>query len=396
MNIQERHKTSVIKGTLTRITKYPKLRIYLNNASPYWQAVYWDKGITYRRSSKTKEKYRAIKFAKELYEQVLVLKYKNKKHLTTYNLKLIKKVEDVDPNLLFQHITAQWLQRKSARWSDTHTREVERQIKKNVIEHIGTKQINRISKQELVAVLQKIDERGAHCEARRILSNLRQIWHYAIVIGACKHDITLGLDIVLHTHTIKHQNAVTAEELPKLMQDINSYVSEREVVTRYALQLLALTFVRKNELLLAEWNEFNFEKKVWRIPASRMKKRVEHVVPLTIHMIGILNVIKRILPSDQHIFHNGNPQKLIRSHAPIEALYKLGYKFKMSVHGFRSVASTILNEHGFNADVIERQLSHRDANRIRSAYNRAEYMEKRIHMMEWWSNYLNDITPFEF
>ncbi len=394
--MQERHKTAVIKGTLTRITKYPKLRIYLNNASPYWQAVYWDKGVTYRRSSKTKEKYRAIKFAKELYEQVLVLKYKNKKHLTTYNLKLIKKVEDVDPNLLFQHITAQWLQRKSARWSDTHTREVERQIKKNVIEHIGTKQINRISKQELVAVLQKIDERGAHCEARRILSNIRQIWHYAIVIGACKHDITVGLDIVLHTHTIKHQNAVTAEELPKLMQDINSYVSEREVVTRYALQLLALTFVRKNELLLAEWNEFNFEKKVWRIPASRMKKRIEHVVPLTTHMIGILNVIKRILPSDQHIFHNGNPQKLIRSHAPIEALYKLGYKFKMSVHGFRSVASTILNEHGFNADVIERQLSHRDANRIRSAYNRAEYMEERIHMMEWWSNYLNDITPFEF
>ena len=396
MNNEVRHKTAVIKGTLTRITKYPKLRIYLNNASPYWQAVYWDKGVTYRRSSKATEKYRAIKFAKELYEQVLVLKYKNKKHLTTYNLKLVKKVEDVDPNLLFQHIATQWLQRKSARWSPTHTREVERQLQKNVCTLIGTKQINRITKQELVSVLQQIDERGAHCEARRILGNIRQIWHYAIVIGACKHDITVGLDIVLHTHTIKHQNAVTAEELPKLMQDINGYVSEREVVTRYALQLLALTFVRKNELLLAEWNEFNFEKKVWRIPASRMKKRVEHVVPLTTHMIGILNVIKRILPSDKYIFHNGNPQKLIRSHAPIEALYKLGYKFKMSVHGFRSVASTILNEHGFNADVIERQLSHRDANRIRSAYNRAEYMEERVHMMEWWSNYLNDITPFEF
>lgn len=396
MNNEVRHKTAVIKGTLTRITKYPKLRIYLNNASPYWQAVYWDKGVTYRRSSKTKEKYRAIKFAKELFEQVLVLKYKNKKHLTTYNLKLIKKVEDVDPNLLFQHITAQWLQRKSARWSPTHTREVERQLQKNVCTLIGTKQINRITKQELVTVLQQIDERGAHCEARRILGNIRQIWHYAIVIGACKHDITVGLDIVLHTHTIKHQNAVTADELPKLMQDINGYVSEREVVTRYALQLLALTFVRKNELLLAEWNEFNFEKKVWRIPASRMKKRVEHVVPLTTHMIGLLNVIKRILPSEHYVFHSGNPQKLIRSHAPIEALYKLGYKFKMSVHGFRSVASTILNEHGFNADVIERQLSHRDANRIRSAYNRAEYMEERTHMMEWWSNYLNDITPFEF
>lgn len=396
MNKEERHKTAVIKGTLTRINKYPKLRIYLNNASPYWQAVYWNKGVTYRRSSKTTEKYRAIKFAKELYEQVLVLKYKNKKHLTTYNLKLIKKVEDVDPNLLFQHIASQWLQRKSARWSDTHTREVERQIQKNVIKHIGTKQINRITKQELVNVLQEIDNRGAHCEARRILSNIRQIWHYAIVIGACKQDITVGLEIVLHTHTIKHQNAVTAEELPKLMQDINGYVSEREVVTRYALQLLALTFVRKNELLLAEWNEFNFEKKVWRIPASRMKKRVEHVVPLTTHMIGLLNVIKRILPSEHYVFNDGNPYKTIRSHAPIEAIYKLGYKFKMSVHGFRSVASTILNEHGFNADVIERQLSHRDANRIRSAYNRAEYMEERTHMMEWWSNYLNDITPFEF
>ncbi|NDD17180.1 MAG: integrase [Chitinophagia bacterium] len=395
MEKQERHRTSVIKGTLTRITNYPKLRIYLNNSSPYWQAVYWDKGVTYRRSSKTTEKYRAIKFAKELYEQVIVLKYKNKKHLTTYNLKLVKK-EEVDPNLTFSHITSQWLQRKSTRWSDTHIREVERQLRKNVIEIIGTKQINRIIKTDLVYVLQKIEERGAHCEARRILSNIRQIWHYAIVIGACKHDITIGLDIVLHTHTIKHQNAVTAEELPKLMQDISSYVSERELVTRYALQLLALTFVRKNELLLAQWNEFNFETKLWKIPAERMKKRVEHVVPLTTHMIGLLNVIKRLVPSEHYVFNDGNPQKIIRSHAPIEAIYKLGYKFKMSVHGFRSVASTILNEHGFNADVIERQLSHSDTNRIRRAYNRAEYMEERIQMMTWWSNYLNDIAPFEF
>lgn len=125
-----------------------------------------------------------------------------------------------------------------------------------------------------------------------------------------------------------------------------------------------------------------------------MKMRVEHVVPLSAHAISILKHIKQHYPSQQYVFHSGNSNKPIRENALIQALYWLGYKSKMTVHGFRAIASTVLNEQGFRADVIERQLAHAESNQVRRAYNRAQYMPERTEMMAWWSDYLDKITPF--
>jgi integrase len=125
-----------------------------------------------------------------------------------------------------------------------------------------------------------------------------------------------------------------------------------------------------------------------------MKMRSEHVVPLSRHSISILKHIKQLYPSQQYVFHSGNSSKPIRDNALLQALYWLGYKSKMTVHGFRALASTLLNEHSFRFDVIERQLAHAESNQVRRAYNRAQYMPERIEMMTWWSNYLNKITPF--
>jgi integrase len=390
MENSQRHKTAVIVGTLTKITNYPKLRIYLNNASPYWQAVYWDRGQTYRRSLKTSHKADAYEQAKKFYEQLIISKYQQSAHLKNHNIFAFNLTPKVKASFTFKFIAQQWISLKEGKWSDAHLIEVDRLVRRNLYPFIANKQISKITKADLLKLLQKIEARGAYTQANRLLNLMRQIWQYAILIDACKNDITIGLSAALHTHAVKHQNAIDIKELPDLMRAISTYDKESDLITRYALQLVALTFVRKNEMVLAKWDEFDLEKAIWKIPAARMKMRVEHTVPLSKQVINILACIKKAYPSNNLVFNKGNPNKTLSENALIHGLYRLGYKHKMSVHGFRAVASTILNEHGFRADVIERQLAHAEGNQVRRAYNRAQYLDERIEMMTWWGDYLEE------
>jgi integrase len=387
-----RHKTAVILGTLSQVPNYPKkLKVYLNNASPYWQAVYWDRGKTYRRSLKTIDKRTAYERAKAFYEQVIVAKYSHPTHLAHYQNKT-KDEFVAGPDLSFKQIASEWLSRKATKWTANHTKQVELRLVNNIFKFIADKNIQRITRKDLLGLLQKMEERGAYGLARRVLNDCRQIWQYAIVIGICKQDITLGLNKALHDHTVVHFHAVTPKELPVLMEDIARYNKPCDLIVKYALQLMALTFVRKNELVLSKWDEFDLDNAIWKIPAERMKMRIDHVVPLSKQAITLLSHIKRTYPSNDYVFHKAN--KPLVDHAMIYALYWMGYKHRMTVHGFRAIASTILNENSFRADVIERQLAHTEANQVRRAYNRAQYMNERTEMMSWWGDYLEKITPF--
>lgn len=396
MQENTRHKTAVIIGTLSSVPNYPKkLKVYLNNASPYWQAVYWDRGKTYRRSLKTTDKLDAYEKAKLFYEQLILAKYQHPAHLQNHVITQANQPSKaIQPDYSFKLIASQWISRKAVKWTARHKLMVEKRLENNIYKYVATKNIQRITRKELLALIQKIEARGANDVAKRVLNDCRQVWQYAMVIGICKQDITVGLNAALHGHVVVHQKAVAIEELPELMRTIAKYDKAGDEITRYALQLMAITFVRKNELLLSQWQEFDFERAIWKIPAERMKMRVEHVVPLSAHAVSILKHIKQHYPSQQYVFHSGNPSKPIRDNAFIQALYWLGYKSKMTVHGFRAIASTVLNEQGFRADVIERQLAHAESNQVRRAYNRAQYMPERIEMMAWWSNYLDKITPF--
>lgn len=391
-----RHKTATIIGTVTSVPGYPKkLKVYLNNASPYWQAVYWDRGKTYRRSLKTTDKVDAYEKAKLFYEQLILAKYQHPAHLQGHVISQANQPSKaIQPDYSFKLIASQWISRKAVKWTARHKLMVEKRLENNIYKYVAAKNIQRITRKELLALIQKIEARGANDVAKRVLNDCRQIWQYAMVIGICKQDITVGLNAALHGHVVVHQKAVAIDQLPELMRAIAKYDKAGDEITRYALQLMAITFVRKNELLLSQWQEFDFERAIWKIPAERMKMRVEHVVPLSAHAISILKHIKQHNPSQQYVFHSGNPSKPIRDNAFIQALYYLGYKSKMTVHGFRAIASTVLNEQGFRADVIERQLAHAESNQVRRAYNRAQYMPERIEMMAWWSNYLDKITPF--
>lgn len=389
-----RHKTAAIPGTLTSVPNYPsKLKIYLNNASPYWQASYYDNGTTYRHSCKTKDKREAYKRAIQFYEMLILKKYQHPYHLKDHEfmVTLDRPPNNTDP-LKFQHIIEEWFKRKGPLWTPRHKIEVERRLKNNVMPYIGKRNIQKITTAEVLVIIKKVEERGAFDLAKRVLNDCSQIWRFAMASGFCKRNVTDGLSVVLLPHQVTPQKAVPIEMLPQLIRDVCQYSKANEDNVRLALKLLAMTFVRKSELLYAKWSEFDFNTNLWKIPSERMKMRVEHTVPLSKIALSVLKELKEKFPSDEYLFHNGDPTKPIRDNALIEALYWMGYKNKMTAHGFRAIASTVLNEHEFRADVIERQLAHIDGNQVRRAYNRAEYMEERAEMMEWWSDYLEKIS----
>lgn len=389
MEANQRHKTAAIIGTITPVPNYPKkLKVYLNNASPFWQAVYWDNGKTYRKSTKETDKREAYKKAIVFYEQVILSKYQHPAHLKKHNIAKPKNNDTLRSNTQFEAIAMQWIERKEAKWTTRHTRNVISRLQKNLLNAIGKKDIAKITRNELIIGIQKLDDKGHSDAAHRLLNNCTNIWQYAIATGVCKHDITAGLNQVLHTPITTHQHALPIPELPKLIYALNAQANNTDLMHFIALEIIAHTFVRTSELLGATWDELDIEKALWTIPARRMKMRVEHRVPLSSYVIKLLQRIQANFPNTHHVIHVKHSDKLLAPDALIKTLHKMGYKGRMSTHGFRAIASTVLNENGFRADAIEKQLAHTEYNQIRRAYNRAEYLEERVEIMNWWSEYL--------
>jgi len=272
-----------------------------------------------------------------------------------------------------------------------HAEDVKRRLEVNTFPHIGARPIAEIEPPELLATIREIELRRAYDLAHRVLGVCGQVFRYGVATGRCKSDPTRDLKGALTPHKQKNQNAIRPEQLPELLRAIASYDSIGDKQTRLALQLLAQTFVRTNELIGAEWSEFDLENSIWAIPASRMKMKTEHLVPLAKQSHEILEQLKAISGDSRYVFPGRNPENPISNNTMLFALYRLGYKGKMTGHGFRAVASTILNETGFNPDVIERQLAHCERNEVRGAYNRAEYLQERKKMMQHWSDYLASI-----
>lgn len=184
-------------------------------------------------------------------------------------------------------------------------------------------------------------------------------------------------------------NAIEPGELPTLIQRIATY--DGEPVTRLALQFMLLTFVRTGEMINARWNEFDVEAQEWLIPAERMKRRLEHIVPLSPQAMAVLDELKKLTGHRQFVFCTKRYDKPMSNNTVLFALYRLGYHGRMTGHGFRAVASTILNELQANADVIERQLAHVPEDEVRGAYNRAKWINQRHMLMRQWADHLDSI-----
>jgi len=176
--------------------------------------------------------------------------------------------------------------------------------------------------------------------------------------------------------------------LPEFLSKLEKYDGETQ--TKLALKFLILTFVRSGEVRGAKWSEINFDKKEWRIPAERMKMRDPHIVPLSNQAIAILKELHVITGSSEYLFpHRSKPMTFISENTMLYTIYRLGYHSRTTAHDFRATASTILNEHGFASDVIERQLAHSERNNVRASYNHAQYIPERTKMMQWWGDYID-------
>lgn len=314
----------------------------------------------------------------------------------------VRKAEKQEQTNDFKSVALRWHKAWSVGKDQKHAEMVLRRLEQNVFPELGTMSINSITAPMLIKMAQKIVERGAYDVASRSFNTAGQVFRYAIVEGICDRnpakDVTLG-DAHIQAPAVKHRTALAPKDVPALMKAIDTYCEtyNGSIITQLAIVLMAHTFVRTSELIEARWDEVDFKEKVWIIPANRMKKvqtrpSAPHVVALSKQTIKVLKQLHEITGGREYIFpHESNPRKCMSNNTILFALYRMGYKGRMTGHGFRGVASTILHEQGYPHAHIEAQLSHIERDKVSGAYNHAQYLDQRRKMLQDWSNYLDNI-----
>jgi integrase len=289
----------------------------------------------------------------------------------------------------FVAVALEWYEKQAKTWNPRHADDVRRRLERNLFPDLGERPIIEIKAPELLAAARKVEGRGAHDLAHRMVGVAGQVFRYAVATGRCERDPSGDLRGALTPHKARNQAAIAPEELPALLKAIDGYSAIGDRQTALALRLLCLTFVRTSELIGAEWAEFrnlDGDSPAWEIPAERMKAGMAHVVPLSRQAVAILAELRKLSAGSRYVLPGCNADKPISNNTLLFALYRLGYKGKMTGHGFRAVASSALNEAGYRPDVIERQLAHKEPNKVRAAYNRTEYLPERRAMMQQWAD----------
>ncbi|MES9826550.1 MAG: integrase arm-type DNA-binding domain-containing protein [Candidatus Thiodiazotropha endolucinida] len=292
----------------------------------------------------------------------------------------------------FEAVAREWWGQREPNWSKTHSSRIILRLNKDVFPWIGKRTIGEITAPELLTVLRRIENRGAVETAHRIHQSCGQVFRYAVATGRAERDPSADLKGALPPTRQKHHASITdPKKIGELLRTIEGY--EGSFVTRCALQLASLTFVRPGELRHAEWSEIDIDKAEWRIPAEKMKMNVVHIVPLSRQSQSVLREIQPLTGHGKYVFPGVRSLKRPMSENTVNAaLRRLGYtKEEMTGHGFRSMASTILNEQGWHRDAIERQLAHAERNSVRAAYNYAEHLQERIRMMQAWADNLDSL-----
>lgn len=262
-----------------------------------------------------------------------------------------------------------------------------------IFPELGNRPIGTITAPELLVVLKKIETQGLNETARRTKQRCGQVFRHGIGLGYAERDITVDLRGLLEPPIVTHHASITdPTAVGALLRAIDGYTGRRSTVC--ALKLAPLLFVRPGELRAAEWAHLDFDAAQWQIPGVIMKMDVQHIVPLSRQALTILRELKDITGDGRYLFPAlGKPHQTMSENTISDALRTLGYaRNDITGHGFRSMASTLLNEQGcWTADAIERQLAHGEDNHIRAAYNYAEYLPERRRMMQAWADYLDEL-----
>ena len=291
----------------------------------------------------------------------------------------------------FEALGREWIATRGKEWTESYTSKTVSSLERHAFPAIGAKPISEITAPELLALLRAIEGRGTVDMAHRISQHCSAIFRFAISTGRAVTDPVINLRGALSSTKKEHYAALTDPlAFAELLRDVEKY--RGEATTKAAMKMLALTFQRTKEVRFAEWSQFDLDAAMWRIPAEIMKMREAHIVPLSRQAIAVLKELQPLTGAGRLVFQSSiSRERPISENTVIYALGRMGYKGRMTGHGFRSVASTMLNEQGFRADLIERQLAHSEMNAVRAAYNRAEYLPERKTMMQQWADYLDKL-----
>lgn len=303
-----------------------------------------------------------------------------------------RQAEKIAQSDSFEAVAREWFAKFSPNWAPSHSSKIITRLEKDIFPWVGSRPVSAITAPELLTCLRRIESRGALDTAHRAHQNCGQIFRYAVATGRAERDPSSDLRGALPPATHVHYASITEpEKIGALLRAIDGY--DGTFVSRCALRLAPLVFVRPGELRAAKWAEFDLEKGEWRIPASRMKARVMHIVPLSSQALEILRELKPLSANSEYLFPSvRTPKKPISDNTLNAALRRLGYTTdEVTTHGFRSMASTLLNEQGWSRDAIERQLAHGERDEVRAAYNYAQYLPERRKMMQAWADHLDTL-----
>ena len=306
------------------------------------------------------------------------------------------RLQQTDENKLFKTLAMEWMEdRKAVIKENTYLRDLS-VFEKDIFPVLGDVPIDQIKGKDVVACAKKIEARGAQEMAKRSIPLVGRIFRFAIRKGLIENDPTPHLQEALKPRKVKHMARLDISEFPPFLERMDRYHGNPVIKT--ALQLMTLTFVRTAELRMMEWDEIDFDNKLWRIPAERMKMALPHIVPLSRQAIELLESLLQHTGRKQYVFYNHSTAKPMSSNAILCVIRTMGYNGRMTGHGFRGLASTTLHEQGYKHDAIEIQLAHRVGNAVSQAYNHAQHLEYRTKMMQDWSDYIDSlrtkIIPF--
>ena len=291
----------------------------------------------------------------------------------------------------FEIVAREWCENQKDGWTARYHGHVVTRLEADVFPEIGARPIAEVEPPELLAVLRKVEKRGALEIAKRLQQTVGQIFRYGIVTGRANRDPSVDLKGALKASGRQaHHKAMPREDLPEFLRALSAY--DGAARTRLALRLAVLTFVRTTELRAARWDEIDLEAGEWRIPAERMKMRAPHIVPLSRQAVETFAELRSIAGRSAYVFPSPGAEGFMSNNTMLFAMYRMGFHGRATVHGFRAVASTLLNEMGFHPDWIERQLAHDERNKVRAAYNHAQYLPERRRMMQQWADYLDDLA----
>ncbi|MEM6823382.1 MAG: integrase arm-type DNA-binding domain-containing protein [Verrucomicrobiota bacterium] len=293
----------------------------------------------------------------------------------------------------FGSVAKEWLERNSGIWSERHLNRVTRRLENHLFPKLGRRPIHEILPIELLIVIQEVEKTGAVYSAKRCLQLCGAIFNHAIITGRVTHNITLGLSGALRPYRETNHPTISARELPEFLSALSCLRTTEQ--NKLAFHLLLFSALRTGELRRSRWVDIDFERREWVIPAENTKMRSEHLVPMSDQLATLLGELQKLSGSSEWLFPNQQrgAHEVMSENTINHMIHRMGYKGRIVGHGFRSLFSTVLNENGANRDAIERQLAHMERNKVRAAYNRAEYLDERRSLMQWWGDFLEERMP---